>query len=99
MQIVFRTRQLQRNYEEFSRGSQQWGPIVGQRYVNCIDYLESARDLQEVYSFRSLRLHPLRGSRTGELSIYLTGRWRLIVTSGDTAQSVVIEEVSNHYDD
>ena len=33
------------------------------------------------------------------MSIYLTGRWRLIVTKGDTEETVVIEEVSNHYDD
>ena len=43
--------------------------------------------------------HPLRGARRGELSIYLTGRWRLIVSKGDTAESIIIEGVSNHYDD
>ena len=62
-------------------------------------HLQSARDLQDVYSIRSLQLHPLRGSGTGELSIYLTGRWHFIVTRGGTVQSVVIEGVSNHYDD
>ena len=31
------------------------------------------------------------------MSIHLTDRWRLIVTPGDTEESVVVEEVSNHY--
>ena len=55
--------------------------------------------MQAAYNIRSLRLHPLKGARKGELSIYLTGRWRLIVTPGDTEESVIIQEVSNHYDD
>ena len=46
-----------------------------------------------------MRLHALKGSRTGEWAIYLTGQWRLIVTKGDTEEHMVIQEVSNHYDD
>ena len=44
-------------------------------------------------------LHPLKGSKRGELSIYLTGKWRLIVMKGDTGEDVIVKEVSNHYDD
>ena len=46
-----------------------------------------------------MRLHALKGSGRGGLSITLTGRWRLIVTRGERDDSVIIEEVSNHYDD
>ena len=56
-------------------------------------------DFYQMYSIPSLRFHPLRGSRRGELPTYPTGRWILIVMEGDTAQSIIIEEVSNHYDD
>ena len=42
---------------------------------------------------------PSNCSERGDLSIRLTGRWRLIVTKGDTEESVIIEEVSDHYDD
>ena len=45
-----------------------------------------------------MRLHPLKGSRKEEFSIYLTGKWRLIVTKGGE-DSVIIKEVSNHYGD
>ncbi len=33
------------------------------------------------------------------MSIYLTGKWRLIVMKGDTEEKVIVNEVSNHYDD
>ena len=46
-----------------------------------------------------MRLHPLKGSKRGELSIYLTGKWRLIVVKGETEESVIVKEVSNHYGD
>ena len=99
MQVIFRTRQLQRNYEDPSRAVVDWGHAVGRHYIDRVDYLYEATDFNQLYDTRRLRLYPLRGSRTGQLSIYLTGRWRLIVTRGDTAQSIVLEEVSNHYDD
>ena len=99
MEVIFRTRQLQRNYENATRAIADWGHNVGRRYVDRVSYLHEAEDFSQLYDARRLRLHPLHGSRTGEFSIYLTGRWRLIVTRGDTAQSIIVEEVSNHYDD
>ena len=72
---------------------------VGRRYITRVNELFAVRDLQEAYNIRSMRLHPLKGSKRGELSVYLTARWRLIVTEGETEENVVIREVSNHYDD
>ncbi len=99
MDVIFRTNQLARCYEESERAIQEWGPVVGRRYIDRINQLYQIEDLREAYNIASLRLHGLRGSRTGQLSIYLTGRWRLIVVRGDTQRSVIVEEVSNHYDD
>ena len=99
MEVIFRTRRLQRNYENRARAIIDWGPEVGQRYAQRIDEIRSAQSVDQLYRVPALRLHPLHGSRAGELSIYLNGRWRLIVTIGDTAQAVIVEEVSNHYDD
>ena len=61
--------------------------------------LYAVKDLQAAYRMQSMRLHPLKGSRKGELAIYLTGKWRLIVAKGDTEEHVIVQEVSNHYDD
>ena len=99
MEVSFRTARLRRSYEESARAVKQWGLAVGRKYITRINELYAVRDLQEAYNIRSLCLHPLKGSREGELSICLTGRWRLIVTKADTEESVIIREVSNHYDD
>ena len=99
MDVIFHTNQLARCYEEYERAAQAWGPVVGRRYIDRVNQLYQIADWREAYNVASLRLHNLRGSRTGQLSIYLIGRWRLIAVRGDMGESVIIEEVSNHYDD
>ena len=97
--MLFGGKQLRRNYEESARARQQWGADVGRKYISRIDVLYAVKDFQQAYTIRSMRLHPLKGSRKGELAIYLTGKWRLIVEKGDTEEQVIVKEVSNHYDD
>ena len=99
MDVSFKTNRLQRNYEDSARAIRQWGFDVARRYVTRVNELYAVKDIQEAFAIRSMRVHPLKGSGSGKLSIYLTGRWRLIVTKGNTEASVVIEEVSNHHDD
>ena len=99
MELSFKTKKLQRSYEESAQAVRQWGPDVGRKYIIRINELYAAKDFQEAYRVRSMRLHPLKGSKRGELSIYLTDKWRLIVTKDGTEDRVIIEEVSNHYDD
>ena len=99
MEVTFRTRQLRRCYEESARAVQRWGPEVARKFITRIKQLQAIADFQQGYSVRAMRLHALKGSNKGELSITLTGRWRLIVTKGENEDSVIIEEVSNHYDD
>ena len=99
MEVIFRTNELRRSYEETARAVRRWGPDVGRTYIRRIRMLYAVIDFHDAYQRPALRLHPLRSSQRGELSIYLTGRWRLIVTKGDTEETVIIEEVSNHYDD
>ena len=99
MEVAFATDRLERNYRESSRAIREWGPNVGRRYITRINQLYALRDFQSVYSVRSMRLHPLKGAKRGEMAIDLGGRWRLIVEKGDSEEHVIIREVSNHYDD
>ena len=99
MEVTFRSKQLKLCYEDSAKAVQKWGTAVGRKYVTRINQLFAAKDFQETYNIRPLRLHPLKGVREGELSINLTGRWRLIVTKGETEEHVIIQNVSNHYED
>ena len=73
MEVVSRTRQLQRCYEESGRATQRWGPEVGPAYIRRIQMLHARKDFRDAYHRAALRLQPLRSSQRGELSIYLTG--------------------------
>lgn len=99
MEIIFRTHQLRRCYEESARATRRWGPEVARKFITRVKQLQALANFQQAHNIRAMRLHALRGSARGELSITLTGRWRLIVTKGKGEDSVIIEEVSNHYDD
>ena len=63
MEVIFRTRQLQRNYEESYRAVMEWGYDVGRRYIARIQELRAAESFYQLYGIPSLRLHPLRGAR------------------------------------
>ena len=99
MEVKFRTKQLKLCYEQSAKAIQKWGSVVGRKYITRINELYSAKDFLDAFEIRSMRLHPLKGGRKGELSIYLNGRWRLIVTKGETEEHVIVENVSNHYED
>ena len=99
MEATFRTQQLQRCYEKSANAIKRWGPEVARKFITRIKQLQVLADFQQAYNLRAMELHPLKGTRKGELSIALIGRWRLIVTRGESEESVIIEEVSNHYGD
>ena len=99
MELSFRGRNLQRRYEDSNQAIQEWGPDVGRKYIARVKQLIAAPTFQDVQNIRSLRLHALKGDRDGQFSIRLTAQWRLIVEQGATRESLVIREVTNHYDD
>ena len=98
MEVFFRTRRLERNYQRSAGAVREWGAVVGRKYVTRINQLRRLRNFREAYEVRAFALHQLRGERRGTFAISLNERWRLIISKGDSEEIVVIEEVSNHYD-
>lgn len=98
MDIEFGSNRLQQAFDSLDRGQRLWGPDVARKYIQRIEVLYSAQDFASVQAMRSLRAHPLLGSRTGEWALDLTGRWRLIVIPHSSGTGVTVEEVSNHYE-
>lgn len=108
MEVTFRTDQLRKCYEQHREGERTWGKAVARRYIERINILKRCANLQDVRSFRKLRLHKLTGEYEGQHAISLDERWRLHATfeggpppSGSTAKQVLarIEEVTQHYGD
>ena len=100
MEIAFRTRKLEREYQEHARAVKSYGSEVARRYIQRINIIKQARDIEELMSLPALRCHALRGDYYGEYAIKLTGFYRLIFTlKGNTLEIAQIEEVSKHYGD
>lgn len=99
MNIAFRTRRLERAYEESARAIRLWGEPGARKYITRIVELINARDFDDIKKLAALRTHPLRGKREGQWAIDMTDRWRLIVERSAVGNEVTILEVSRHYGD
>ena len=100
MEIKFKTKKLQKQYENSKDAFKAYGEKVGKKYIQRITILKSAKSFDDLYKIPQLKFHPLTGNRNGEFAISLTGFYRLIITNdGDIFDIVKIEEVSKHYDD
>lgn len=97
MEVEFRTRRLERCYHEPAFARRAWGERVARRYVERTQAIVRSRSFAELRAIPALRVHPLRGDRSGLHSLTLTGRWRLVVEVLDAR--VIIVEVTNHYGD
>lgn len=100
MKIRFRTRKLQKQYQNVREAEKAFGAIVSRKYIQRINILKQVRDIDEACSLPGLRCHPLKGNRQGQWAVKLTGYYRLILTpEGEKLEIACIEEVSKHYDD
>ena len=99
MNIAFSSGKLARCYENSREAQRAWGQAIAKKYVMRVDTLYKAQNFDELFLLPALRLHPLKGVRSGAFSMTLQGKWRLIITATEDRRSIVVEEVSNHYDD
>ena len=98
MEVHFQSRRLLRCYEESSRANREWGSVVGRRYIRMVNELRALPTFNDLFSIVRMRAHPFK-SRPGSYALSMTGRWRLLVRQGNRPDQVIVEEVSNHYDD
>ncbi len=100
MEIRFRTKKLQRQYERSGAAVQAYGEQVARKYIERINIIKHTRDIEELERHPGLECHPLKGNRASQWAIKLTGFCRLIFTlEGERLEIVLVEEVSKHYGD
>jgi proteic killer suppression protein len=100
MELQFRTRRLQKQYENAREARKAYSEEVARRYIERINIIKATHDIEELQELPGLRCHELKGTRQGQWAVKLTGFYRLIFTlAGEQLQIVCIEEVSKHYDD
>lgn len=100
MEVKFKTKKLQKQYENHKIAEKAYGQQVAKRYIQRVTILKSAKAFEDLYKIPQLKFHPLTGDRDGEFAITLIGFYRLIVINvGDVFDIVKIQEVSKHYGD
>ena len=100
MDVRFRTRKLQSQYERSSEAVKAYGEPVARKYIQRVNIIKAAHDIDELKQLPALRCHQLKGERLGQWAVNLTEYRRLIFTlEGDQCEIVRIEGVSKHYED
>lgn len=100
LKVSFKTTRLKKEYEDHRKASKSYGEQIARKYVQRVNLLKQAENLDEVKTLPGLNCHPLKGDRKGQWAVKLSGFYRLIFTvSGNALNLARIEEVSKHYDD
>jgi len=100
LKISFKTSKLQKEYEDQRKAVKSYSKPIARKYIQRVNLLKQAMNLDEVKGLPGLNCHPLKGGRKGQWAVKLSGFYRLIFTvSGNALDLARIEEVSKHYDD
>ncbi len=100
MIVNFKTKKLEKCYCQGKQAQKEFGSQIAKKYIQRVNLIKAAKNLDEVMSLPGLRCHHLKGNRKGQYAVKLTGFYRLIFTvAGDCLDIALIEEVSKHYDD
>ncbi len=100
MDIQFRTNKLEKAYLNSNDGVRLLGAERDRKFVQRIDLIGEARNIDELSILPGLHWHPLKGTRAGQFAVTLTGNFRLILTIvEDTPNTVCVEEVIDYHGD
>lgn len=99
MNVYFRDDDLCECANDLRKATKKFGRAVGRKYISHMNLLQEANSKQDIYKFKFLRLHALKGQRKGQHAIDLNKDKgvRLIIVFQDS-DSLMVEEVStDHY--
>ena len=79
MEIEFSSNRLSNASISLSEASRLFGIPIGRKYIQRLAVLRATDKFSQLYGLQALRLHPLKGNRSGQYAIMLTGNYRLII--------------------
>jgi toxin HigB-1 len=94
LKIEFSSHRLANAGVSLSEASRLFGILVGRKYIQRLTVMRATDKFTQLYGHRALRLHPLKGNRTGPYAITLTGNYRLIMEriAEDTVRIIDVED-------
>lgn len=97
VRIRFRTTELRSRAADVDLAKRAWGTQVGDAYVERLAVLASARNMASLRQRRSLRVHALKGRRSGTWAINLSGAWRLVFEYDADENAILVLEVTDYH--
>jgi toxin HigB-1 len=79
VEIEFSSNRLSNASIDLSEANRLFGIPVGRKYIQRLAILRAIDTFSQLYGLQALRLHPLKGNRSGQYAILLTGNYRLII--------------------
>jgi proteic killer suppression protein len=79
VEIEFSSNRLSNASISLSEASRLFGIPIGRKYIQRLAVLRATEKFSELYGLQALRIHPLKGNRSGQYAIILTGNYRLII--------------------
>ena len=94
MDIEFSSNRLYGASTNLSEASRLFGTPIGRKYIQRLAVLRATDKFSQLYGLQALRLHPLKGNRSGQYAIVLTGNYRLIIENikEDVVRIVNVED-------
>jgi proteic killer suppression protein len=87
----FRHKGLRRLYETGSRRGIR--PDLVEKLEDILHAIEQSQRVEQIGLFPGWRLHPLKGDRTGEWSVWVTGNYRLTFgVDGENVENIDLED-------
>ena len=96
MYIEFSSHRLEAASMSLSEASRLFGIPIGRKYIQRLAVLRATDKFSELYGHRALRLHSLKGNRTGQYSIIITGNYRLILEKIGEDRVLIIDVEDYH---
>ena len=81
-----------------AEASRLFGVPVGRKYIQRLAVLRATDKFTQLYGHRALRLHPLKGNRTGQYAMTLTGNFRLIIEKVQEDRVRIVDVEDYHGD-
>jgi toxin HigB-1 len=94
--IEYSSRRLTEASLTLSVAVRLFGISVGRKYIQRLAILRAAGTFSQLFGLKALRLHPLKGPRTGDFAITLTGNYRLIIQKLGEDKVLVIDVEDYH---
>ena len=79
MEIEFATNRLSAAGRSLSEATRLFGVPFGRRYIQRLGIIRATDHFRELHGHRALRLHQLRGDRSGQYGMTLSTNFRLIL--------------------